>query len=133
MKRILLNMNIQETDISGKRNAFIMLFNCDQQRAIKYLRSIMDSITSIGDSFQLVLLDCLKKLCRSNPSEKVKYLKVISSLLNSKSSAVLYQCAGTLVSLSASPTAIRAAATCYTQLLTVWQRNPNLPFCLLTD
>eukprot|EP01027_Heterolobosea_sp_BB2_P027070 GEZU01042272.1.p1 GENE.GEZU01042272.1~~GEZU01042272.1.p1 ORF type:complete len:585 (-),score=139.12 GEZU01042272.1:23-1777(-) len=115
-----------ESDISGKRNAFIMLFNCDQARAIKYLRGIMDTVSNIGDAFQLVLLDCLKKLCRTNPTEKVKYLRVISSLLTSKSPAVLYQCAGTLVSLSSSPTAVKAAAGCYTQLLSHSDNNVKL-------
>ena len=56
-------------------------------------------------------------MCRLNPGEKAKYIKVILALLQSLSTAVVYECAVTLVSLSQAPTAIRAAANCYCQLL----------------
>jgi len=94
-----------------------MLFECAEQRATKYLRKIIDQVASSGDVFQLVLLNLLRKMCKTNPAEKSKYLKVISSLMESKSNAVVYQCAGTLVAVSASPTAIKAAASCYIRLL----------------
>ena len=59
---------------------------------------------------------CLQ-VCRVNPGEKGKYIKIILALLQSVSTAVVYECAVTLVSLSQAPTAIRAAANCYCQLL----------------
>ena len=37
--------------------------------------------------------------------------------MDSKSPAVVYQCAGTLISLSSASVAIKAAANCYVQLL----------------
>lgn len=110
-------LDSEESDISAKRNAFIMLVNCDQERAVKYLRENIDKISTSGDIFQLSLLNLLRKMCKTYPNEKSKYLRVISSLLDSKSPAVLYQCAGTLISLSSSPIAIKAASNCYTQLL----------------
>ncbi|KAL0477447.1 COPI beta [Acrasis kona] len=112
-----------EPEVAAKRNAFIMLFHCDQDRAVKYLRSIIDQIQTTGDLFQLAILNLLKKMAKNNPNERTKYLKVISSLLDSKSNAVLYQCAGTLVSLSASPVAIKAAASCYIKLLLTHSDN----------
>lgn len=57
------------------------------------------------------------QVCRKNPTEKGKYIKIILALLQSPSTAVVYECAVTLVSLSQAPTAIRAAANCYCQLL----------------
>lgn len=56
-------------------------------------------------------------MCRTNPDQKGKYIKIILALLQSRSTAVMYECAVTLVSLSSAPTAVRAAANCFCQLL----------------
>lgn len=56
-------------------------------------------------------------MCRTNPAEKGKYIKVIISLLSTNNTAVVYECASSLVAMSSAPTAIRAAANCYTQLM----------------
>ncbi|KAJ7568643.1 hypothetical protein O6H91_01G041900 [Diphasiastrum complanatum] len=106
-----------EQDLSARRNAFLMLCNCAQERAVNYLLSHAESVSGWGDLLQMVVLELIRKVCRSNPGEKGKYMKIILSLLNSNSTAVMYECAGTLVSLSSAPTAIRAAANCYCQLL----------------
>lgn len=106
-----------EMDSSSKRNAFLMLFNCAQDRAVNYLFTHIDKINDWGEQMQMVILELIKKVCRSNKGEKGKYIKIIISLLNAPSSAVVYECAGTLVSLSSAPTAIRAAAATYCQLL----------------
>ena len=42
----------------------------------------------------------LLQVCRSNPAEKGRYIKFILALLQSTSTAVVYECAVTLVSLS---------------------------------
>ena len=44
-------------------------------------------------------------------------MKIILQLLATNNTAVVYECAGALVSLSSAPTAIRAASNCYCQLL----------------
>ena len=49
----------------------------------------------------------LVQVCRKDPSQKGKYIKIILALLQSISTAVVYECAVTLVSLSQAPTAIR--------------------------
>jgi coatomer subunit beta len=56
-------------------------------------------------------------VCRTSPGEKGRYIKIILALLQSSSTAVVYECAGTLVSLSQAPSAVRAAANCYCGLL----------------
>eukprot|EP00906_Rhabdomonas_costata_P026571 RCo037862 len=115
---IIENYLENEADVSAKRNAFLMLFNCAQDRAVRYLRKAIDAdISASGDVFQLALVDLLKSLCKTNPQEKPRYLRVIFSLLTTKSPSVLFQCATTLLSLSTSPTAIRESATTFVNLL----------------
>jgi hypothetical protein len=70
------------------------------------------------------------QVCRSSPVEKGKFIKVVLALLQSTSTAVVYECAVTLVSLSQAPTAIRAAANCYTQQL-VTQSDNNVKLIIL--
>ena len=69
-------------------------------------------------------------MCRANPAEKGRFIKIILSLLQSSSTAVVYECAVTLVSLSQAPSAIRAAANCYCQLL-VSQSDNNVKLIVL--
>lgn len=68
--------------------------------------------------------------CRSTPDAKGKYIKIILALLQSPSAAVTYECAGTLTGLSQAPTAVRAAANCYCQLL-VSQSDNNVKLIVL--
>lgn len=70
------------------------------------------------------------QVCRTNPGERGKFIKVVLALLQSTSTAVVYECAVTLVSLSQAPTAIRAAANCYTQQL-VTQSDNNVKLIIL--
>ena len=70
------------------------------------------------------------QVCRGKPAEKGKYIKIILALLTSPNTAVVYECATTLVALSQAPTAIRAAANCYCQLL-VSQSDNNVKLIVL--
>ncbi|KAL6527054.1 hypothetical protein OROGR_016144 [Orobanche gracilis] len=119
-----------EQDPSTKRNAFLMLFNCAQDSAINYLLTNADRVSDWGELLQMVVLELIRKVCRTNKAEKGKYIKIIISLLNAPSAAVVYECAGTLVSLSSAPTAITAAANTYCQLL-VSQSDHNVKLIVL--
>ncbi|EEF46792.1 Coatomer subunit beta, putative [Ricinus communis] len=119
-----------EQDQSAKRNAFLMLFTCAQDRAINYLLTHVDKVSEWGELLQMVVLELIRKVCRTNRGEKGKYIKIIISLLNAPSTAVIYECAGTLVSLSSAPTAIRAAADSYCQLL-LSQSDNNVKLIVL--
>lgn len=119
-----------EQDSSSKRNAFLMLFNCAQDRAVDYLFRNVDRISDWGEQLQMVVLELIRKVCRANKAEKGKYIKIIISLLNAQSTAVVYECATTLVSLSSAPTAIRAAANTYCQLL-LSQSDNNVKLIVL--
>jgi len=112
-----------EGDLSTKRNAFLMLLNCDQDRAIKYVLSVQDQVSTMGDIFQLSVLELVRKVCRSNPAHKNRLLRIVFNLASSTSTAVSYDCASSLVSLSASPVAIHQATTAYVTLLTEQSDN----------
>ncbi|KAF0295872.1 Coatomer subunit beta [Amphibalanus amphitrite] len=56
-------------------------------------------------------------VCHANPSERSRFIRCIYNLLNSSSAAVRYEAAGTLVTLSSAPTAVRAAATAYIEII----------------
>ncbi|KAL7165835.1 hypothetical protein ACSBR2_036660 [Camellia fascicularis] len=119
-----------EQDQSAKRNAFLMLFTCAQDRAINYLLTHVDRVSEWGELLQMVVLELIRKVCRTNKAEKGRYIKIIISLLNAPSSAVIYECASTLVSLSSAPTAVRAAANTYCQLL-LSQSDNNVKLIVL--
>uniref|UniRef100_A0A2K5QAG4 Coatomer subunit beta n=1 Tax=Cebus imitator TaxID=2715852 RepID=A0A2K5QAG4_CEBIM len=86
---------VNEKDASCKRNAFMMLIHADQY----YIGLIMILV------------------CHANPSERARFIRCIYNLLQSSSPAVKYEAAGTLVTLSSAPTAIKAAAQCYIDLI----------------
>ncbi|RXG56140.1 Coatomer subunit beta [Armadillidium vulgare] len=106
-----------EQDMSCKRNAFMMLIHADQERALNYLSTCIDQVNSFGDILQLVIVELIYKVCHANPNERARFIRCIYNLLNSSSPAVRYEAAGTLVTLSSAPTAIKAAANCYIELI----------------
>ncbi|XP_065072384.1 coatomer subunit beta-like [Rhopilema esculentum] len=120
----------KEQDASCKRNAFMMLIHADQERALEYLSTCIDQVHSFGDILQLVIVELIYKVCIANPSERSRFIKCIYNLLNSSSNAVRYEAAGTLVTLSSAPTAVKAAATCYIDLI-VKESDNNVKLIVL--
>eukprot|EP00172_Hildenbrandia_rubra_P003959 Plantae.Rhodophyta-Hildenbrandia_rubra.ctg7143.p1 GENE.Plantae.Rhodophyta-Hildenbrandia_rubra.ctg7143~~Plantae.Rhodophyta-Hildenbrandia_rubra.ctg7143.p1 ORF type:complete len:954 (+),score=161.46 Plantae.Rhodophyta-Hildenbrandia_rubra.ctg7143:751-3612(+) len=120
----------QENDLASKRNAFVMLCQADQDRAVNYLNENINQVLSWEETMQLAALELVRRVCRANPMEKGQYIKVIFALINSPSAAVVYESANTLISLSSAPTAIRAAAQSYCQLLAS-QSDNNIKLILL--
>eukprot|EP00928_Gymnodinium_smaydae_P009748 TRINITY_DN13646_c0_g1_i1.p1 TRINITY_DN13646_c0_g1~~TRINITY_DN13646_c0_g1_i1.p1 ORF type:complete len:1017 (-),score=275.67 TRINITY_DN13646_c0_g1_i1:150-3200(-) len=112
-----------EGDLSTKRNAFLMLLHCDTERAMKYVLSMQEQVTTTGDLFQLAVLELVRKVCRSSPQHRGRCLRIVLNLATSTSMAVSYDCASTLVSLSSSPVAIHQAITAYVTLLTEQSDN----------
>lgn len=115
----------EENDVSARRNAFNMLFQCSQERATRFLASFRESndMSQAGDVFQLSIVEFVKHMIQVNPFEKARYVPILFAVLQSKSPAVLYQCASTLLTLSTSPTAIRHAANTFIHLLTTHSDN----------
>lgn len=136
---LIANFLDTQQDMSCKRNAFLMLLHADQDRALNYLASCLDQVNNFGDILQLVIVEliykvkfififekvnsfscqnCLYfKVCHANPNERSRFIRCIYNLLNSSSNAVRYEAAGTLITLSTAPTAIKAAASCYIELI----------------
>jgi coatomer subunit beta len=63
------------------------------------------------------------QVCRTKPADKSKYIKIILAMLSSTKPVVVYDCATLLTSLSQAPTAVRAAANCFCQLLVTHSDN----------
>jgi coatomer subunit beta len=117
---------INETDLSTKRNAFLLLFHLSQEKALSYLKGLMttdDPVQEMGDIFQLIVLEMLRKLCKIEPSQKQRLMNAIFMLSNSKSSSVLFECANTITQLTTAPTAIKIAIQSYLNLLS--DQNDN--------
>lgn len=119
-----------EADASCKRNAFMMLIHADQEKALSYLSSCIDQVHTFGDILQLVIVELIYKVCHANPGERGRFIRCIYNLLNSSSPAVRYEAAGTLVTLSNAPTAIKAAAHCYIELI-VKESDNNVKLIVL--
>lgn len=120
----------EEADLAAKRNAFVMLCGADQERAVAYLQTNLAQVGTWGETLQLSALELVRRVCRSQPTQKGSYIKIIFALLQSPSAAVIYESANTLISLSSAPTAIRAAAQAYCQLLAS-QSDHNVKLILL--
>jgi coatomer subunit beta len=57
--------------MSCKRNAFHMLYNIDQKRAIRYLLSVIDQVPGFDEHLQLAIVELIHKECLSDSVEKV--------------------------------------------------------------
>lgn len=116
--------------MSCKRNAFMMLIHADQDRALNYLSGCIDQVNTFGDILQLVIVELIYKVCHANPSERARFIRCVYALLNSQSPAVRYEAAGTLITLSSAPSAVKAAATCYIELI-VKESDNNVKLIVL--
>ncbi|VVC91126.1 unnamed protein product [Leptidea sinapis] len=104
---LVANFLENEQDMSCKRNAFLMLLHADQEKALSYLSSRLDSVHGFGDILQLVIVELIYKVCHANPGERSRFIRTVYGLLNASSPAVRYEAAGTLVTLSNAPAAIK--------------------------
>ena len=120
-----------ETDMAARRNAFLMLINENEEFAFEFLgQHIQEGITQFGDGFCLLVLELTRRVCRRDPNQKSRFVRVLFQMLSSNSAAVSYEAAWTLVSLSSAPTAVRAAAVTYANLLN-GQTDNNIQLIVL--
>uniref|UniRef100_A0A7S3L9L6 Coatomer subunit beta n=1 Tax=Amphora coffeiformis TaxID=265554 RepID=A0A7S3L9L6_9STRA len=127
---LILHFIEAETDTAARRNAFLMLFKEAEELAFQFLAKHMDQVGKYGDGFSLLVLELTRQVCRRDPAQKSRFVRVLFSMLGSASAAVSYEAAWTLTSLSSAPTAIRAAALTYTNLLN-GQNDNNVKLIVL--
>lgn len=77
-----------------------------------------DPIAEMGDIFQLMVIEMLRKLIKTDASQKASLMPVIFVMSKSKSSSVLYECASSIVQLTTAPSAIKVAVQSFLSLLT---------------
>lgn len=90
-----------------KRNAFLMLSNCDLSRALTFLNSVFGQISSTDELFQMAVLEMIKKDCRNNSVTKGRYIQCAVQLLESPSHCVKYEAASALLKLTPSAQAVK--------------------------
>jgi len=127
---LIANFLDSEQDMACKRNAFMMLIHADQDRALSYLSTCIDQVHTFGDILQLVIVELIYRVCHQNPGERSRFIRCIYNLLNSSSASVRYEAAGTLVTLSNAPTAVKAAAGAYIELI-VKESDNNVKLIVL--
>jgi len=131
-----------ESDLTCKRNAFIMLVNTSPVRAIEYLVQIYEQISSMDGLMQQAVIELIRK-DREGKGEggkeelkvivggmKVRYIRIISDLLESSSHSVKYEAAMTLTTLTQNPAAVKAAAACFIDLI-VKESDNNVKMIVL--
>ncbi|KAG6891639.1 hypothetical protein C0992_001325 [Termitomyces sp. T32_za158] len=108
---------VAETDSTCKRNAFVFLAQCAMPKAVEYILSIYDTISSLDESLQMSLIEVIRLDCKSDSAHKSRYIRCIFELLETSSHAVKYEAATTLTTLTQNPAAIKAAASCFINLV----------------
>ncbi|KAF9944080.1 coatomer subunit beta, partial [Modicella reniformis] len=127
---LIHSLLLQEADVACKRNAFVMLVNCAPELAVEYLDSVINQVPNFDELLQMAIVDLIRKDCKNNAANKGKYIRCIFELLNAPSHSVKYEAATTLMALTSNPAAVKAAATCYIELI-VKEADNNVKLIVL--
>lgn len=106
----------QESDPTCKRNAFVSLCTVNQAKAVEYILSIYDSISSLDELFQLAVIELVRREARVEGANRAKWIRTIFELLNASTHTVKYEAATSLTTLTQNPAAVKAAASCFIDL-----------------
>lgn len=108
-----------ETDLSTKRNAFLLLNKTNPQKSMEYLEQQIksQSVDEIGDILQLAILKILKQKCKEDPSQKPKLLKIVHDFQERGTDSVRLECAITGTAISNSASTIRNSLNAYVGIL----------------
>lgn len=119
-----------ESDITCKRNAFVALCSIDHAAGVNYLLNMSESVDSLDELMQMAVIELIRSDAKSDSSNRAKWIRIVFSLLNSSSSAVKYEAATSLTSLTQNPAAVKAAAAAFAQLL-VKEADNNVKLIVL--
>ncbi|ORY92240.1 adaptin N terminal region-domain-containing protein [Syncephalastrum racemosum] len=119
-----------EADMSCRRNAFVVLCNIDRSLAVDYLQQVFPLIPGFDELLQLAVLELIRKDSKTNTANKGAYIRCVSELLTAVSHSVKYEAANILMVLTNNPAAVRAAASCYIELI-VKESDNNVKLIVL--
>ncbi|KAG8967330.1 coatomer subunit beta [Tulasnella sp. 419] len=119
-----------ESDMTCKRNAFVFLVNCAMPKAVEYLLSVYDQISSFDELMQMTIIELIRKDCKNDSPHRPKYVRCIFELLNSSSHSVKYEAATTLTALTSNPAAVKSAASSFIELV-VKESDNNVKLIVL--
>ncbi|KAJ2792956.1 coatomer subunit beta, partial [Coemansia helicoidea] len=108
----------EEADMTCRRNALAMLAASAPAMAVQWLRENAQVVGGFEELLQLAVVDLIRRVARDFAADKALFVRCIFELLGSQANAVKYEAATTLVALSGSPAAVKAAAGCYIALAT---------------
>ena len=120
----------QEQDFTCRRNALLMLANCDAPRAVSYIASVFPQIPTFDENLKLAIIELVKRDSVSNYAAKGKYISLIVSFLESSSPAVKFEAAHALVGLTNSNMAMKEVAKCFISLA-VKEADNNIKLIVL--
>ncbi|KAK4516339.1 uncharacterized protein ATC70_011309 [Mucor velutinosus] len=121
---------LSEADMTCRRNAFVVLCNVDQPLAVQYLLQVIDSIPTFDELLQLAVIELIRKDSKVSSANKAAYIRCLSELLAAASHSVKYEAAAVLLYLTTSPAAVKAAASCYIELI-VKESDNNVKLIVL--
>ncbi|KAI8138542.1 adaptin N terminal region-domain-containing protein [Fennellomyces sp. T-0311] len=119
-----------EADMSCRRNAFVVLCNIDRPLAVEYLLQVFALVPSFDELLQLAVLELIRKDSKANTVNKGPYIRCVSELLTAASHSVKYEAANILMVLTSNPAAVKAAASCYIDLV-VKESDNNVKLIVL--
>lgn len=67
----------KETDPACRRNAFIMLTECNADVAATHLLEFLDDIGTVGEVFQFAILQLIRHVCGKHPDERGRYIRAV--------------------------------------------------------
>ncbi|KAJ1887956.1 coatomer subunit beta, partial [Kickxella alabastrina] len=105
-----------EADMTCRRNALNMLTLSAPAVAVQWLQENAQLAGSFDELLQLAVIDLIRRAAPSFGAQKGLFVRCIFDMLGAPASSVKYEAATTLVSLTANPAAIKAAAACYITL-----------------
>ncbi|KAJ3786324.1 adaptin N terminal region-domain-containing protein [Lentinula aff. detonsa] len=106
-----------ETDSTCKRNAFIFLAHCDLRKAVDWVLGNHDNIPTLEEGLQMSVIEVVRLDCKSEPTHRARYIRLVFELLNVSSHAVKYEAATTLTLLTQNPAAVKASASTLISLI----------------
>ncbi|ORX45515.1 Coatomer, beta subunit [Hesseltinella vesiculosa] len=119
-----------EADSTCRRNAFVVLCSIAQPFAVEFLSQSFALVTSFDELLQLAVIELIRKDSKANLANKGAYIRCVSELLEASSHSVKYEAANILMVLTSNPAAVKAAASCYIELV-VKESDNNVKLIVL--